>query len=58
MKKKLYKIIISAILFIIALVVPFQNIWINRVIYLISYIIVGFEILKKALRNINGIIIS
>lgn len=53
MKKKLYKIIISAILFIIALVVPFQNIWINRVIYLISYIIVGFEILKKAVRNIK-----
>ena len=53
MKKKLYKIIISAILFIIALIVPFQNIWINRVIYLISYIIVGFEILKKAVRNIK-----
>ena len=53
MKKKLYKIIISAILFIIALVIPFQNIWINRVIYLISYMIVGFEILKKALRNIK-----
>lgn len=53
MKKKLYKIIISAILFIIALVVPFQSIWINRAIYLISYIIVGFEILKKAVRNIK-----
>ena len=53
MKKKLYKIIISALLFIIALAVPFQNIWINRVIYLISYIIVGFEILKKAVRNIK-----
>ena len=53
MKKKLYKIIASAILFIIALVVPFQNVWINRVIYLISYIIVGFEILKKAIRNIK-----
>ena len=53
MKKKLYKIIISAILFIIALVIPFQNIWINRGIYIISYIIVGFEILKKAFRNIK-----
>ena len=53
MKKKLYKIITSTILFIIALVVQFQNIWINRVIYLISYIIVGFEILKKAFRNIK-----
>ena len=53
MRKKLYKIIISAVLFIIALVVPFQNIWINRIIYLISYLIVGLEILKKALRNIK-----
>ena len=53
MKKKLYKIIVSAILFIIALVVPFQNVWINRVLYLLSYIIVGFEILKKAFRNIK-----
>ena len=53
MKKKLYKIIISAILFIIALIVPFQNVWINRLFYLLSYIIVGFEILKKAFRNIK-----
>ena len=53
MKNKLYKIIISAILFIIALVIPFQNVWINRGIYLISYIIVAFEILKKAVRNIK-----
>ena len=53
MKKKLYKIIASAILFIIALVVPFKNVWINRVIYLISYLIVGFEILRKAFRNIK-----
>ena len=53
MKKKLYKIIASAILFIIALVVPFKNVWINRVIYLNSYLIVGFEILRKAFRNIK-----
>ena len=49
----MYKIIISAILFIIALVVPFKNVWINRVIYLNSYLIVGFEILRKAFRNIK-----
>ena len=53
MKKKLYKIITSTILFIIALIVPFQNVWINRFFYLLSYIIVGFEILKKAFRNIK-----
>ena len=53
MEKDLYKIICSTILFIIALVVQFNNIWINRGVYLISYLIVGFEILKKALRNIK-----
>lgn len=53
MKKRLYKIIISAILFVIALIVMFPNIWINSAIYVFSYLIVGFEILKKAVRNIK-----
>ena len=52
MKKRLYKIIISAIIFIVAIAFNFQNIWINKVLFLISYLIVGFEILKKALKNI------
>lgn len=52
MKKSIYKIIISAILFIIGLTVPFSNIWINRAIYIVSYLIVGFEMLKEALENI------
>lgn len=52
MKKRSIKIIISLILFIISLIIPFKNIWINRSIFLISYIIVGFEIIKKAVRNI------
>ena len=53
MKKELYKIIISAILFIIALVVPFSSIWINRCIFIVSYLIVAFEVLKEALENIT-----
>ena len=52
MKKRLYKIIISAILLIIAVCISFQNEWINNGILLASYLIVGFEILKKAFRNI------
>ena len=52
MKKRLYKIIISAILLIIAVCISFQNEWINNGILLVSYLIVGFEILKKAFRNI------
>ncbi len=52
MKKELYKIIVSALLFVIALIIPFQNIWINRGIYLLSYILIGYEIIIKAVKNI------
>ena len=52
MKKRGIKIIISAILFVLALVIPFSNEWINNVLFIISYLVVGFEILKKAVRNI------
>ena len=53
MKNKLYKIIISAIIFVTAIVVQFKNMWVNRVFFLISYLIVGFEIIKKAFKNIT-----
>ena len=53
MKEELRKIIISAILFAIALIVPFSNIWINRAIFIISYIIVGFEVIKEGIENIK-----
>lgn len=51
-KKRLIKIIIALVLYIFALVIKFENIWINNGIFIISYIIVGFEILRKAVRNI------
>lgn len=48
----LIKIIIALILFFIALTVKFNDEIINKVIYIISYIIVGFEIIKRAITNI------
>ena len=53
MKKKGIKIIIALVLFFIALIVNFNNEWINNIIYIISYIIVGLEIIRKAIRNIT-----
>ena len=53
MKKRLNKILISAVLFIFAIIISLKNEWISRGIFVISYIIVGYEILKKALRNIT-----
>ena len=55
MKNKVIKIVISLALFIFAMVFKFQNELLNNIIFILSYIIVGFEILRKAIRNIiNG----
>ena len=52
MKKDGIKIIIALILFIFAMAVKFENVWINNGIFIVSYIIVGFEIIKDAIKNI------
>ena len=46
------KIVIAFILFIIALVINFPNEWINKVLYIIAYLIVGFEVVSEAVENI------
>ena len=55
-KKKLIKIIIAIIIYVIAIIAEKFHIlheyYLNKILFLISYIIVGFEILKKAFRNI------
>ena len=52
MKKDGIKIIIAFVLFLFAMLVKFQNEWINNAIFIVSYLIVGFEILRKAVKNI------
>ena len=49
-KKKLIKIIISIVFYILAIII--NKVYISEILFLISYIIVGFEILKKAFKNI------
>ena len=48
MKKRLCFIIVSVILFVFSMIVKFENVWINNIIFLISYLLVGIKILKKA----------
>ena len=50
--KDILKIIISTILLIVAMVVNFNNQYINNTLYIIAYVIVGFEVLKEALEHI------
>lgn len=52
MKKKAVKIIVALILYLFAMLVKFENAWINNAIFLVSYFIVGWDILRKAMRNI------
>ena len=52
MKKTRNKIIVAAILFVIALTIKFPNEWINKIIFITSYLIVGAEIVKEAIENI------
>ncbi len=53
MKKNGIKIVISLVLFLVAFIIDFNNKWINNTIYIVAYIIVGLEIIKKAIRNIT-----
>lgn len=52
MKKRAIKIIIALIIYIIAVAIKFDNVLINDILFIVSYLIVGFSILKKAVRNI------
>ena len=53
MKKKLIRIIISFILLILAFILKLDNTIINNILFITSYIIVGYDIVLKALRNIT-----
>lgn len=52
MKKKVISIVITSILYLVALIFKFENIWINNVIFIISYLIVGGEVLLEAIEHI------
>ena len=49
--KKIIRIIVSGFLFFIALIVNFNQ-WIKLSIYILSYLIISYEVLFKAVRNI------
>lgn len=52
MKKQLVKIVISFFLVIISLLFPFDVAFLNNIIYIIAYVIVGYDIVLKAIKNI------
>ena len=53
MKKRLWRIIIGALLFTVALLMDFNNQWLQIALFVISYIVVGGDVLKRAVKNMN-----
>lgn len=53
MKKQLYRIIISGILLLFSILVDINVKYINSIIFIVAYLIISYDILLKALRNIK-----
>lgn len=53
MKKQLYRIIISGILLLFSILVDINVKYINSIIFIVAYFIIGYDILLKAFKNIK-----
>lgn len=53
MKKQLHRIIISGIMLLFSMLVSINVKYINNIIFIIAYFIIGYDILLKACRNIK-----
>lgn len=53
MKKRLIKIIIAGALFLVTLFIPNELNHLRKILCVIAYLIVGFDILKKSIQNIT-----
>lgn len=53
MKKQLYRIIISGILLLFSILVDINVKYINSIIFIVAYLIIGYDILLKAFKNIK-----
>ncbi|KLE15713.1 heavy metal translocating P-type ATPase [Clostridium sp. C8] len=52
MKKRLWKIIIGAIVFAAAMIINLNIEWLNIALFMVSYVIVGGDVVQKAVKNI------
>jgi len=52
MKKRLWRIIIGALVFIAALIINLDIEWVQIALFVTSYIVVGGDVVKKAIRNV------
>ncbi len=52
MLKKISKIVISMLFLALASLLKMENTWINIILYIISYLVIGFDVIKEAIENI------
>ncbi len=52
MKKSLLRIIISAAVFLLAIIIDFNNEWLEVAVFLTSYVIAGGDVVKKTVRDV------
>lgn len=52
MKRRLYRIILGAVFFIVAFLINLDIYWLKPVLFLISYVIVGGDVVLRAAKNI------
>lgn len=50
MEKRLRKIIIGAVIFLVAIIIKFE--WLKFGLFLLSYLIVGYDVVERAFKNI------
>ena len=53
MKKRIQRLIVGAVLFAIALLVPAEPTALKFAAYLAAYLVIGYQVLRKALNNIK-----
>lgn len=53
MKKSLWRIIIGGIVFFAAIIINTNNYWLQLSLFIVSYIIVGSDVVIRAIRNIS-----
>lgn len=53
MKKRMQRLIVGAVLFAIALLVPAEPTALKFAVYLAAYLVIGYQVLRKALNNIK-----
>lgn len=52
MKKKFFRILVTIIIFVLAIILELQEILLSKLLFMLAYLIIGYDIVLKAIHNI------